>query len=152
MEFISELWSFMRERKKFWLLPIFLVMALFGGAGRLDPGKRGRALHLHDLLIRRAHSRHLGVLSRFRRGRWSRRGQVAAAAQEERFTRRKHDSDFPQNAIDYCLREAGTTLDEVDFVAFYDKPFLKFERLLETYLVLRAAAASARSAWRCRCG
>ncbi len=61
-------------------------------------------------------------------------GRIVAAAQEERFTRKKHDSDFPQHAIDYCLREAGVGLDACDFVAFYDKPFLKFERLLETYL------------------
>ena len=61
-------------------------------------------------------------------------GDIVAAAQEERFTRRKHDADFPQNAIAYCLEEGGIGLDEVDYVAFYDKPFLKFERLLETYL------------------
>lgn len=61
-------------------------------------------------------------------------GEIVAAAQEERFTRVKHDSNFPQNAVEYCLKEAGIGLGDVDFVAFYDKPFLKFERLLETYL------------------
>jgi carbamoyltransferase len=61
-------------------------------------------------------------------------GEIVAAAQEERFTRRKHDAGFPRASIDFCLRQAGVGLDEVDFVAFYDKPFLKFERLLETYL------------------
>ena len=61
-------------------------------------------------------------------------GRIVAAAQEERFTRRKHDSSFPQNAIAYCLEEAKIRLDELDNVTFYDKPFLKFERLLETYL------------------
>ena len=61
-------------------------------------------------------------------------GEIVAAAQEERFTRKKHDSGFPRHALDYCLREAGISLDQVDLVAFYDKPFLKFERLLETYL------------------
>ena len=61
-------------------------------------------------------------------------GDVLAAAQEERFSRRKHDPRFPHHAVNYCLEEAGLKLDEVDFVAFYDKPFLKFERLLETYL------------------
>jgi carbamoyltransferase len=60
-------------------------------------------------------------------------GVILAAAQEERFTRQKHDSSFPSNAISYCLDYAGCTLDELDAVAFYDKPFLKFERLLETY-------------------
>src|SRR5215207_10591958 len=61
-------------------------------------------------------------------------GRILAAAQEERFTRRKHDPRFPENAIAYCLAEAGCHLSEVDHVVFYDKPFLKFERLLETYL------------------
>jgi carbamoyltransferase len=61
-------------------------------------------------------------------------GQVVAAAQEERFTRRKHDSSFPRNAVDYCLSAAGTSLGGVDAVVFYEKPFVKFERLLETYL------------------
>lgn len=61
-------------------------------------------------------------------------GEIVAAAQEERFTRRKHDSGFPSHAVDYCLHEGGITLDDVDYVAFYDKPLLKFERLLETYL------------------
>ncbi len=59
--------------------------------------------------------------------------KIIAAAQEERFTRRKHDSGFPENAVKYCLREAGLALDELDGIVFYDKPFLKFERLLETY-------------------
>jgi carbamoyltransferase len=61
-------------------------------------------------------------------------GEVVAAAQEERFTRKKHDARFPANAVDYCLREARVSLDDFDYVAFYDKPLLKFERLLETYL------------------
>lgn len=61
-------------------------------------------------------------------------GKIVAAAQEERFTRKKHDSSFPLRAIDYCLSEAGIGLDDVAHIAFYDKPFLKFERLLETYL------------------
>lgn len=61
-------------------------------------------------------------------------GNIAAAAQEERFTRKKHDAGFPIHAIEYVLSEAGLSLQDVDHVAFYDKPFLKFERLLETYL------------------
>ena len=63
-------------------------------------------------------------------------GKIIAAAQEERFTRKKHDPAYPAHAIDYCLNEAGLTLDQVDYIAFYDKPFLKFERLLETYVAL----------------
>jgi len=61
-------------------------------------------------------------------------GRIVAAAQEERFTRKKHDANFPKNAVAFCLKQAGIGLDKVDYVAFYDKPFLKFERLLETYL------------------
>jgi carbamoyltransferase len=61
-------------------------------------------------------------------------GRVVAAAQEERFTRKKFDAGFPHRAIDYCLAEAGIAIGDVDYVAFYDKPFLKFERLLETYV------------------
>jgi len=61
-------------------------------------------------------------------------GEIVAAAQEERFTRRKHDSRFPRHAVEFCLSHAGVDLEAVDWVVFYDKPFLKFERLLETYL------------------
>jgi carbamoyltransferase len=60
-------------------------------------------------------------------------GQIVAAAQEERFTRKKHTPDFPVNAAKYCLEYAGLTIDDLDAVVFYDKPLLKFERLLETY-------------------
>ncbi len=63
-------------------------------------------------------------------------GEIFAAAQEERFTRKKHDSDFPRNAIEYCLREAGISVDQLTHVVFYEKPFVKFERILETYLCL----------------
>ena len=62
-------------------------------------------------------------------------GIILAAAQEERFTRKKHDAGFPKNAIEYCLREAGLSGgQQLDLVAFYEKPFLKFDRLLSTYL------------------
>lgn len=61
-------------------------------------------------------------------------GKIIAAAQEERFTRKKHDPGFPANAISYCLAEAGLKLSDVTHVVFYDKPLIKFERLIETYL------------------
>ena len=61
-------------------------------------------------------------------------GRIVAAAQEERFTRKKHDPEFPAHAAQYCLREAGLTASELDCIAFYEKPMRKFERLLETYL------------------
>jgi len=61
-------------------------------------------------------------------------GRIIAAAQEERFTRKKHDAAFPRRAVDYCLREAGITASQLDHVGFYEKPLVKFERLLETYV------------------
>ncbi len=73
-------------------------------------------------------------------------GKIVAAAQEERFTRIKHDQNYPANAIAWCLKEAGITVSDLDAVAFYDKPFLKFERILETYLAY--APAGIRSAWK----
>jgi carbamoyltransferase len=66
-------------------------------------------------------------------------GKIICAAQEERFTRKKHDLNFPRNAIDYCLDYAGLKGDDLDLVAFYDKPFMKFERILETYLAFAPA-------------
>ncbi len=62
--------------------------------------------------------------------------EIVAAAQEERFSRKRHDAGFPVHAIEYCLSAGGITLDDVDYVVFYDKPFLKFERLLETYVAM----------------
>ncbi|HID49101.1 MAG TPA: hypothetical protein EYP40_05735, partial [Chromatiales bacterium] len=61
-------------------------------------------------------------------------GAIVAAAQEERFTRKKHDPAFPRNAINYCLQEANLSLPDIEHIVFYDKPLVKFERLLETYL------------------
>ncbi|MBN2376420.1 MAG: carbamoyltransferase, partial [Sedimentisphaerales bacterium] len=61
-------------------------------------------------------------------------GQIIAAAQEERFTRKKHDQSFPAHAVDYCLKEAAISAEQLDYVVFYEKPLLKFERLLETYI------------------
>lgn len=63
-------------------------------------------------------------------------GRIVRAAQEERFTRRKHDPRFPHNAVSYCLEDVGGSLAQVDYVTFYDKPFIKFERLIETYLAM----------------
>ena len=60
--------------------------------------------------------------------------KIIAAAQEERFTRKKHDANFPINAINYILKEANLKLSEIDYIVFYEKPFLKFERLIETYV------------------
>jgi len=69
-------------------------------------------------------------------------GKIVAAAQEERFSRKKHDEAFPVRAVEYCLHEAGIRNDELDFVAFYEKPLRKFDRLLETYLALTPSGFS----------
>src|SRR5688500_11275486 len=61
-------------------------------------------------------------------------GEIVAAAQEERFSRKKHDPGFPIHAVRYCLKEGSVTLSDLEAIAFYDKPLVKFERLLETYL------------------
>ena len=61
-------------------------------------------------------------------------GKIIAAAQEERFSRKKHDSNYPFHAVEFVLKEANLRLSEIDYITFYEKPFLKFERLLETYL------------------
>src|SRR5437764_15430939 len=66
-------------------------------------------------------------------------GMIVAAAQEERFTRKKHDDRFPAAAVAYCLAEGGITAADLDLIAFYDKPLLKFDRLLETYLAYAPA-------------
>jgi carbamoyltransferase len=66
-------------------------------------------------------------------------GEIIAAAQEERFTRKKHDASFPEHAVKYCLREGGLTVNELDYVTFYEKPFLKFDRILHTYLTYAPA-------------
>ncbi len=78
-------------------------------------------------------------------------GDIFAAAQEERFTRIKHDSAFPKCAIRYCLREGGLSPRDLDYIAFYDKPLTKFERLLETYLAFAPAGFAAFGS-PCRCG
>src|SRR5215213_3307258 len=61
-------------------------------------------------------------------------GEIIAAAQEERFTRKKHDAGFPRNAVKYCLQAANLRIEDVDCVAFYEKPFVKFDRILHSYL------------------
>ena len=75
-------------------------------------------------------------------------GRVVAAAQEERFTRKKHDNDFPHHAVKYCLSEGGIPGNDLDYVVFYEKPFVKFERLIETYLMFAPRGFShVRAAW-----
>src|SRR5262249_17428393 len=102
---------------------------------RLGQGHGGGAVHLHAVL-RSRRMRILGISAFYHDSAAAlvANGRSVAAAQEERFPRKKHDAGFPRHAIEYCLGHAGGSLAQVDHVVFYDKPFLKFERLLETYL------------------
>ena len=135
MSFVAELWEFLRSRKKFWLMPIVIMMLIFGGlviSPRARPSLRSSTRcseHRSRMIV-------LGISAYYHDSAAAivRDGVVVNAAQEERFTRKKHDPSFPVNAIHWCLADAGVTASQVDRVAFYDKPFLKFERLLETYL------------------
>src|SRR5205085_9173886 len=102
------------------------------GAGQV---LRDRTVHLHPVLAR---MRFLGISGFYHDSAAAliEDGRIGAAAQEERFTRRKHDPAFPHNAIASCLAQAGVAMEALDHVVFYDKPFLKFERLLETHIAL----------------
>ena len=96
---------------------------------------RNRALHLHNLLNGRPEPVHIHGISVFYHDSAAALiddGKAIAAAQEGHFTHKKQDSSFPVNSMEYCLREADIELSDVDFIAFYDKAFLKFERLMET--------------------
>src|SRR5438270_429591 len=97
---------------------------------RFDPGVRRRAIYLYAVLIP---MRILGISAFYHDSAVALviDGEIVAAAQEERFTRKKQDSGFPRHSIEYCLAEANCRLSEIDLVVFYEKPFLKFERLLE---------------------
>ena len=102
-----------------------------GWSGGFDTGLSCRAFHLHVILDNGSgisafyHDSAAALIVD---------GEIVAAAQEERFTRQKHDAAYPRHAIEFCLQRAGCTIGEIDKVVFYDKPFLKFERLLETYV------------------
>ena len=135
MSFIRELWKFMRTRKKFYLLPIVFILALFGALIVLS---QGSAVAPFVYTLFQSMTAILGISAFYHDSAASLvvDGSIIAAASEERFTRKKHDARYPKHAIDYVLSESGLTLKQIDHVAFYDKPFLKFERLLETYVAL----------------
>ena len=134
MKFLFELFEFLYVRKKFWLAPIIIIMLLFGlliiftESSAIAPfiyilfqlsNKNyilGISAYYHDSAACLVHD-----------------GKIIAAAQEERFTRKKHDKSFPKYSIDYCFDEAKINFNNITFIGFYDKPFLKFERILETY-------------------
>jgi len=135
MEFLRDMWGFLRVRKKFWLLPIMITLLCWELLLCLLVD-----LRLHHLFTRyfkgvtdvRCHFRIVAYYHDSAAALLV-NGEIIAAAQEERFTREKHTSVFPANAAKYVLEEGGIDISDLDAVAFYDKPYLKFERLLETY-------------------
>ena len=131
MKFLHEMWRFLKARKKIWMAPIILVMTILGGLLILTQGSvvapfiytlfkmyiLGISAFYHDSAACLIHN-----------------GEIISAVQEERFTRIKHDNSFPKQAINSCLEISSIKPEQIDYVVFYEKPFLKFERLLETYL------------------
>ena len=135
MSILYELWMFIRVRKKYWLIPILLVLLLFGGLIMLDTGLSNSSIYLHFVLTAT-----VCASSGYPRSTTTAQpplSSTAALLQQHRKNaslRKKQDARFPAHAIVYCLGEGGITLRDVDYVVFYEKPFIKFERLLETYL------------------
>ena len=145
MDLLIELWRFLKWRKKLWLTPIILIMLVVGGLLNVAQGSE----------VARSFTRYfeasmyiLGISAWYHDSAACliSDGEIIAAAQEERFSRIKHDSNFPLQAIKYCLSEAKINISSVTNVVFYDKPFLKFERLLETYLAFAPRGFSSFSA------
>ena len=114
MSFIKELWNFMCVRKKFWLLPILIMMALFGA---LIVMSQGSAVAPFIYTVFQKMTAILGISAFYHDSAAALiiDGEIIAAAQEERFTRKKHDPSYPVHAINYCLAKAGLTLDKVNF-------------------------------------
>src|SRR3982074_1159946 len=141
---IVELWAFMRERKKYWLLPILIMMVIFGGLIVLTQGTAVAPFIYTLFLFGGGAVRVLGISALYHDSAAAlvEDGRIVAAAQEERFTRKKHDASFPSHAVAYCLREAGITAKDLALVGFYEKPLVKFDRLLET------CAAGAPRGWK----
>ena len=132
MDFIKELLTFLRIRKKLWLAPIIFVIVILGA---LLVAAQGSVIAPFIYTLS-DHMKILGLSAYYHDSAACLviDGDIIAAAQQERFTRKKHDSTFPVHAIKYCLYEASISVSDLDYVVFYDKPFLKFERLFETYL------------------
>ena len=100
----------------------------------VEPGISGSSIYIYNFLVTSI----LGISAFYHDSAASLviNGDIVAAAQEERFSRKKHDSRYPFNAVNYVLSEGKLKLSEVDYIVFFEKPFLKFERLLETYMAL----------------
>ena len=132
MSFVKEFLRFLKQNKKLWLAPFLLILLLIGGLLVLANSSPlapfiyvlfqmtvilGISAFYHD-------SAACLVVD----------GEIKSAVQEERFTRKRHDASFPTNSVKYCLAASNLSPQQIDYVVFYDKPFLKFDRILETYL------------------
>ena len=134
MSFIRELFEFLKFRKKLWLSPIVIVMVILGGLLVITQGSV-LAPFIYTL-FQEVFIYILGISAYYHDSAACllKGDQLIAAAQEERFSRKKHDSRFPKQSINYCIEEAAIKPSDIEVVVFYDKPFTKFERILETYL------------------
>ena len=121
-----------KRKKKYWLLPIILVLLIFGGLIVLTQGSAVAPLYTQSSKVVTI----LGISAFYHDSAACliKDGEIIAAAQEERFTRVKHDSSYPFNAIEFVLKFSNLKLNDVNHIVFFEKPFLKFERLLETYV------------------
>jgi len=131
-----EFWQFRARRRRYWLVPIVLVFVLFGLLIVFSQSSAVAPFIYTFVLATLVPTRILGVSAYYHDSAAClvEDGRIVAAAQEERFTRKKHDAGFPSRAVDYCLREAGITTRDIALVGFYEKPLVKFSRLLETYV------------------
>ena len=132
MEFLKEFWEFLKVRKKYWLVTNFNSFSNIWWIDNFSTRFGSSAFYLYNILV----SKILGISAFYHDSAASILidGKIIAAAQEERFTRKKHDSSYPFNAVEFVLKFSKLTLKDIDYIVFYEKPFLKFERLLETYL------------------
>ena len=123
MSFLKEFLKFIMERKKFWLLPILLFLLIFVVCSY--PGNCRSAFHLYNFLMTYI----LGISAFYHDSAATliKNGTIISAAQEERFTRKKHDSGFPKNSINFVLNFSRINLRDIDHIVFYEKPFLKFD-------------------------
>src|SRR3954466_3464391 len=124
---LSEFWTFLRQEKKYWLVPIVVVFILFG---LLIVFSQSSAVAPFIYTLFWVTQRILGISAYYPDSAAClvEDGRILAAAQEERFTRKKHDASFPSRAVDYCLAHAGIRASELDAVGFYEKPLVKFDR------------------------
>lgn len=132
MEFLKEFYHFLLSRKKYWLVPLFLTLLLLGfiiifsSGTAVAPFIYTFFLNMKILGISAYYHDSSAVLIND--------GYILAACQEESFTRVKHDASFPHHSITECLNISNTTVNDIDAIVFYEKPFLKFERIVETFL------------------